>query len=129
ESTTRTLPPVLPDRPPPRPLTDDFGRFALVANPPRNNQGEFILPGVAKRYNGVWSVALQAFLMHGNLIPQIIGVAFTEGDFGFLPNVTYRFTDNVQVKVAYAGIYGKFSQLGLFRDRDQVGVRLTYLIN
>jgi hypothetical protein len=129
QSVTRTLPPVLPDRPPPRPLTDDFGRFALTANPPRNNQGELIMPAVANRYNGVWSVALQAFMMHGNLIPQLVGVAFTEGDFGFLPNVIYRFNDSLQIKFAYAGIYGKFSQLGLFRDRDQFGVRVTYLLN
>ena len=126
-ATARQLPPVLPDRPPPAPLPHDFGRYALVANPGR--AGKVILPAVANRYNGVWSVAVQAYMMHGNLIPQIIGVAFTEGDFGFLPNVTYRFNDAVQVKVGYAGIYGHFSQLGLFRDRDQIGVRVTYLLN
>jgi hypothetical protein len=74
-------------------------------------------------------VALQAFMMHGNLIPQIVAVAFTEGDFGFLPSFVYRINDSLQVKVGYAGIYGKFSQLGLFRDRDQIGVRMSYLIN
>lgn len=125
---SRNLPPLLPDRRPPPMVPDDFGKFQLVGNPGRTGDRP-ILPAIGDRYNAVWSVALQAFAMHGNLIPQIVGVAFTEGDFGFLPNVVYRWSDNVQIKVGYAGIYGKFSQLGLFRDRDQVGLRVTYQIN
>jgi len=124
----RNIPPVLPDRSPPPQVPDDFGKFQLVANPGRPGSHP-ILPAVFDRYNATWSVAVQAFMMHGNLIPQIVGVAFTEGDFGFLPNVVYRINDSVQVKVGYAGIYGKFSQLGLFRDRDQIGVRFSYLLN
>ena len=120
--------PATPDRAPPPYVPDDFGKFQLVANPGRVGSKP-ILPGVFDRYNATWSVALQAFMMHGNLIPQIVGVAFTEGDFGFLPSFVYRINDSLQVKVGYAGIYGKFSQLGLFRDRDQVGIRVSYLIN
>lgn len=108
-------------------LPEDLGKFAYIGNPARN--GREILNGVADRYSAVWSLATQTFLMHGNLIPQIIGVALTEGDFGFLPSLTYRFSDTLLVKVGYAGIYGKFSSLGLFRDRDQLGVRVSYLLN
>lgn len=127
DAVLRNLPNVLPDRPAPPKVADSFGQFQLVANPGR--AGKPILPAVGDRYNATWSVALQAFLMHGNLIPQIVGVAFTEGDFGFLPSFVYRLNDSIQVKVGYAGIFGKFSQLGLFRDRDQVGLRFTYLIS
>ncbi len=124
----RNLPPLLPDRAPPPKVSENFGKFQLNPNPGRTGANP-ILPGVFDRYNATWSVALQAFMMHGKLLPQIVGVAFTEGDFGFLPSVTYRINDNLQAKVGYAGIYGKFSQLGLFRDRDQVGLRVTYQIN
>ena len=124
----RNLPPAVPNHAPPPFVPDDFGKFQLVANPGRVGSHP-ILPAVFDRYNATWSVAVQAFMMHGNLIPQIVGVAFTEGDFGFLPNVVYRLNDSLQVKVGYAGIYGKFSQLGLFRDRDQIGVRVSYLLN
>ena len=132
ETILRNLPPdpngPVPDRKRPPYVPDDFGKFQLVANPGRVGSKP-ILPAVFDRYNATWSVALQAFMMHGNLIPQIVGVAFTEGDVGFLPSFVYRINDSLQVKVGYAGIYGKFSQLGLFRDRDQVGIRLSYLIN
>jgi len=106
-------------------LPPEFAEFMLNQNPARN--GLAITP--ASRYSAVWSVAVQSFLMHGNLNPQIIGVAFTEGDFGLLPNVVYHINDSLQVKVGVAYIFGKFSQLGLFRDRSQAGMRISYLLN
>ncbi|MGH7804926.1 MAG: DUF1302 family protein [Candidatus Binatia bacterium] len=124
----QTLPPVLPDRARPLPLEEDFSRFGLTANPGRGGK-VVILPAIENRYSGTWSLAIRAYLMHGKLEPQLVGVAFTEGDIGFLPSATYRVNDNLSVKLSYAGVYGKYSQLGLFRDRDQVGIRVTYQLN
>ena len=106
-------------------LPKEFAEYVLNQNPARD--GLAITP--ASRYNAIWSVAVQNYMMHGKLNPQIIGVALTEGDFGLLPNVTYHITDSVQVKAGVAYIFGKFSSLGLFRDRSQAGLRVSYLLN
>jgi len=106
-------------------LPPEFAEFMLNQNPDRH--GLAITP--ASRYSAVWSVAVQNFMMHGNLNPQLIGVAFSEGDFGLLPNVVYHINDSLQVKVGVAYILGRFSQLGLFRDRSQAGMRISYLLN
>lgn len=108
-------------------LPAKYAKLELVENPARN--GSALLPSVANRYNAIWSVAVQNYMMHGNLNPQIIGVLLTEGDFGILPSVVYHFTDSLQVKVGVAYIGGAFSTLGLFRDRSQAGVRVSYLLN
>jgi uncharacterized protein DUF1302 len=106
-------------------LPKQFAEYVLNQNPARD--GLAITP--ASRYNAIWSVAVQNYMMHGKLNPQIIGVALTEGDFGVLPNVTYHITDSLQVKAGVAYIFGKFSSLGLFRDRSQAGIRMSYLLN
>jgi len=107
-------------------LPEEFAEYVLNQNPARD--GLAITPTLG-RYNATWSVAVQNYMMHGKLNPQIIGVALTEGDFGVLPSVVYHITDALQVKVGVAYIFGKFSSLGLFRDRSQAGVRLSYLLN
>jgi hypothetical protein len=106
-------------------LPKEFAEYVLNQNPARD--GLAITP--ASRYNAIWSVAVQNYMMHGKLNPQIIGVALTEGDFGVLPSVTYHLTDALQIKVGVAYIFGKFSSLGLFRDRSQAGIRMSYLLN
>lgn len=81
------------------------------------------------KFNSLGNNTVQAFMMHGLLVPQITFVWSPQGWFSLLPNVTYRLTDSLLVKIGYSGIYGKFYSGGIFRDRDQVGVRVTYQIS
>ena len=81
------------------------------------------------RFNSLGNNTIQAFMMHGLLVPQLTFVWSPQGWFSVLPNVTYRIRDDLLIKVGYSGIYGKFFAGGFFRDRDQVGVRLSYLIS
>ncbi|MGH7820148.1 MAG: hypothetical protein ACREQ9_10265, partial [Candidatus Binatia bacterium] len=63
------------------------------------------------------------------LVPQLTFVGDIKGWGAALPNVTYRISDSLLVKVGYSAIFGSFFSGGIFRDRDQVGVRITYQIS
>ncbi len=81
------------------------------------------------RFNSIGNNTVQMFLMHGLLTPQLTFVWSPQGYFSLLPNVTYRLRDDLLVKLGYSGIYGKFYGGGFFRDRDQVGIRVSYLLS
>ncbi|MGH7820147.1 MAG: DUF1302 family protein [Candidatus Binatia bacterium] len=84
---------------------------------------------VNPKFNSLGNNVVQAFLMHGLLVPQFVFVWSPQGWFSLIPNATYRLRDDLLIKVGYTGVYGSFISGGFFRDRDQVGVRLTYLLN
>jgi hypothetical protein len=46
-----------------------------------------------------------------------------------LPEVTYRWNDSLLFGLKFVYIGGDYQQLGFFRDRDQVSLRVTYKIN
>ena len=52
-----------------------------------------------------------------------------QGWFSVIPSATYRLRDDLLIKIGYTGIYGSFIAGGFYRDHDQVGVRLTYLLS
>jgi len=56
---------------------------------------------------------LQTDYMHGRLTPQ----------------VTFRLSDSLLFDLYYVNIGGAFTQLGFFRDRDQLAVRATLQLN
>jgi hypothetical protein len=105
------------------PLNPDLGTFDFgVANPDGSRIN-------SPKYQSLGNVTFQAFMMHGLLVPQITFVGDIEGWGAVLPNVTYRVTDNILVKVGYSAIFGSFFGGGIFRDRDQVGMRITYQLS
>ena len=105
------------------PVDPNYGKFDFgVTNPDGSRIN-------AARYDSLGNVTFQAFMMHGLLVPQITFVGAIEGWGAALPNVTYRINDNLLIKVAYAAIFGSFYSGGIFRDRDQIGVRVTYQLN
>jgi hypothetical protein len=105
------------------PLDPNLGTFDFgVANPDGSRIN-------SPKYQSLGNITFQAFMMHGLLVPQITFVGDIEGWGAVLPNVTYRVTDNFLVKVGYSAIFGSFFGGGIFRDRDQVGVRVTYQVS
>jgi hypothetical protein len=104
-------------------LNPDLGKFDFgIANP----DGSRIS---SPKYQSLGNITFQAFMMHGLLVPQLTFVGDIEGWGAALPNVTYRVNDNLLVKVGYSTIFGNFFGGGIFRDRDQIGMRITYQLN
>jgi hypothetical protein len=68
-------------------------------------------------------------MMHGLLVPRITFVGDIVGWGAVLPGVEYRLRDDLLVRLTYSTIFGAFNIGGLFRDRDQVGARITYLLS
>ena len=83
----------------------------------------------APKYQSLGNLTFQSFSMHGLLVPQITFVGDIKGWGAVLPNVTYRLRDDLLIKVGYSAIFGNFFGGGIFRDRDQIGARLTYLLS
>jgi len=108
---------------PEAPVDPSYGKFDFGVTAPDGSRIN------ARQYDMLGNVTVQAFMMHGLLVPQITFVGAIEGWGAALPNVTYRINDNLIVKIAYASIFGGFYGGGIFRDRDQLGVRLTYQLN
>jgi hypothetical protein len=46
----------------------------------------------------------------------------------FLPQVIY-IKEPFRFQLQYAGIVGQFNGFGLFRDRDQISITFSYLLN
>jgi hypothetical protein len=99
---------------------DEFG-FGI----PQHDGRQTTIP----KFNSLGNNVLLAFLAHGLLTPQLVFVWSPQGWFSVLPSVIYRLRDDLLLKVGYSGIYGSFTSGGFYRDRDQVGLRLSYLIN
>ncbi len=65
---------------------------------------------------------------NGTLNPQFAFVYDTVGAWLFLPQITY-IKEPFRVTLQYAGVVGQFNSVGLFRDRDQISITLSYLLN
>jgi hypothetical protein len=104
-------------------LDPSLGKFDFGVTQPDGSRTS------SPKYQSLGNVTVQAFLMHGLLVPQLTFVGDIEGWGAALPNVTYRVTDDLLVKVGYSAIFGSFFGGGIFRDRDQVGIRVTYQLS
>ena len=66
--------------------------------------------------------------MNGMLNPQIALAYDVHGAWLLLPSIAY-IKEPFRVSLQYAAIVGNFNGFGLFRDRDQISVNFTYLLN
>ncbi len=104
-------------------LDPNLGKFDFGVTQPDGSRTN------SPQYQSLGNITFQAFMMHGLLVPQLTFVGDIEGWGAALPNVTYRVSDDLLVKVGYSTIFGNFFGGGIFRDRDQVGVRVTYQLS
>jgi hypothetical protein len=72
---------------------------------------------------------LETSYMHGRLVPAITVIANVRGTHAVLPEINYRWNDSLLFGVKLVYIGGEYQQLGFFRDRDQISLRVTYQIN
>ena len=55
---------------------------------------------------------------------------FLDGTYTLPVGLTYRYSDSMLVDLEYVALGGAFAfPTGFFRDRSQLAVRLTYLLN
>lgn len=101
----------------------DLGRFDFGVAAPDGSRLS------VARHQALGNITFQAFMMHGLLVPRITFVGDIEGWGSVLPNVEYRLRDDLLIRFSYSAIFGKFFGGGIFRDRDQIGARLTYLLS
>lgn len=72
---------------------------------------------------------LETAFMHGRLVPAITLIANVRGTHAVFPEINYRWSDSLLFGVKFVYIGGEYQQLGFYRDRDQVSLRVTYQIN
>ena len=82
-------------------------------------------------FEGFAQFALQTDYLHGRLNTRLVAITGIDGVFGFAPQLTYRFTDNLLGQVNYLNIYApsRKAGLGTFRAHDMVQMRLTAQLN
>ncbi|HVN83950.1 MAG TPA: DUF1302 family protein [Candidatus Binatia bacterium] len=74
-------------------------------------------------------VHLQSDYMHGRLSPAVTFIQNVRGTYTVTGDILYRWTDWLLFDVSAVTIGGAFQQLGYFRDRDQLALRVTYQLN
>jgi hypothetical protein len=73
--------------------------------------------------------ALQTDYFHGRLRPRLTGIVNARGTYALNPTLEFRYSDRLLFSVRYVLLTGGFFQTGFFRDRDQVSMRMTVLMN
>ncbi len=110
----------------PVPIPDKFLPF------PNGITGEpipvmFVYPMVGE-LSTVFTGMINTQYMNGNLIPQFAMAYDVVGTWQLLPSIKY-IREPFRFSFQYAGIVGQFNSFGLFRDRDQITLNFTYMLN
>jgi hypothetical protein len=72
---------------------------------------------------------LQTDYFHGRLRPRLTGIINARGTYALSPTLEFRYSDRLLFSLRYVLLTGGFFQTGFFRDRDQVSMRMTFLMN
>lgn len=66
---------------------------------------------------------------HGKIFAAFTGIAHSRGTWAAMPEMRYRFNDSLHFSAKAILIGGTFQGIGLFKDRDQISFRTTFLLN
>ena len=83
---------------------------------------------MSKEVSTIFTGLISTNYMNGALNPQLAIAYDVRGVWLFLPSVMY-IREPFRVSLQYGGIVGNYTGFGLFRDRDQISVNLTYMLN
>ena len=101
------------------------GKFPLACQvaPAKNFEDEYEIEQFLQ-------LALQTDYLHGRLEPRLVSILDPSGIFGFQTSITYRFTDYLLGNLTFVAIEGsRKAGLAVFRDRDQVQMKMIYQLN
>ncbi|MEM3112688.1 MAG: DUF1302 family protein [Candidatus Anstonellales archaeon] len=88
----------------------------------RYPSGNFVKP---KKHEYQFTAVVSTYYLRGNLIPELAMAYDPRGAFFIQPTVKYRWR-NFEAMLRYSAIMGNFINIGFFRDRDQISLRLSY---
>lgn len=99
----------------------------------RMRQGALIYPSLkdypkVKEFEHVFTAMLNTLYMSGNLQPQMAVAYDVRGACLIQPSINVIY-EPFRVMLQYSAIQGAFTNFGVFRDRDQVSLILTYLLD
>ena len=83
---------------------------------------------MVKEVSTIFTGLINTNYMNGALNPQLAIAYDVRGVWLFLPSVMY-IREPFRVSLQYGGIVGNYTGFGLFRDRDQISVNFTYMLN
>ena len=111
-------------RQPGEPPIDASDAQLCVVTPPENFED-------AHKFEGFLTTAFQTEYFHGRITPRLVFITDVSGVFGFAPELTYRFNDNILGQVRYLAIEStdRKALLATFRAHDMVQLRLTFQLN
>ncbi len=81
-----------------------------------------------KEMSAIFTGLINTTYMNGTINPQLAMAYDVGGAWLFLPQIQY-IKEPFRIALQYAGIVGQFTGFGLFRDRDQISLNVTYLLN
>lgn len=99
----------------------------------RMRQGAAIYPSLneypkLKELEHIFTLLISSTYMKGNLLPQISAAYDVRGSAMIQPAVQYIW-EPFRFMVQYTSIFGAWTSLGFFRDRDQIAFIVSYLLN
>ena len=98
-----------------------------IAQPPAIYPDDLNYPGVSE-VEGTFTFLTMTSYMSGKLTPQVVLAYNARGAFMFQPQIGFL-REPFRFLLQYSGVYGSFTSLGFFRDRDQISFVFTYLLN
>ncbi len=81
-----------------------------------------------RELDGTFTLLTNTTYLSGKLTPQVVVAYNARGAWMFQPQIGFL-REPFRFLVQYSGIYGSFTSLGFFRDRDQISFVVTYLLN
>lgn len=82
-----------------------------------------------ERVEAFLSAHLENQWWHGKLFAAFTGIAHSRGTWAAMPEMRYRYNDSLNFSVKAILIGGEFQGIGLYKDRDQISFRTTFLLN
>ena len=100
---------------------------ALIYPEPESNPKYTVYPKV-KEMEHIFTFMVNTMYLNGNLQPQVAVAYDVRGAILLQPSVNFVW-EPFRFMVSYSTIMGAFTSFGVFRDRDQVSLILTYLLS
>lgn len=109
-----------------------FGRYVPKFDR-RMRQAALIYPSLKDypyedRFEHTFTLLVSSTYMKGNFLPQVSAAYDPQGSIMVQPQVTYIW-EPLRFMVQYTNIMGSWNSMGFFRDRDQISVVVSYLLN
>jgi hypothetical protein len=98
-----------------------------ISMPPAIYPDDLNYPSV-REMESTFTFLTNTSYLSGKLTPQVVVAYNARGAWMFQPQIGFL-REPFRFLVQYSGVYGSFTSLGFFRDRDQISFVVSYLLN